>query len=122
MTAGFFDHLRGIRAAASVIEDIRPDHVKATIIWTLMQSSVHADEILTRGFQSHPVIMNEVMEFQLEHRVDASEISAIRLQVKEAADTSGKTSRAVSVLTDKMNEVKQEIGNVRTEIKKKQDK
>ncbi len=84
--------------------------------------AVHADEILTRGFQSHPVIMNEVMEFQLEHRVDASEITAIRLQVKEVADTSGKTSRAVSALTAKMKEVKQEIGNVRTEIKKKQDK
>ncbi len=100
MTSAFFEHLRGIRVSAQGIDDVGEHPARAHLIWTMMQSLVHSEEILTQRFQSHPIIMKEVMEFQLEHRVDASqlkvvsdEVVAIKGLVKEMATTIAKLER-----------------------------
>ena len=86
-------------------------------------------DIIERGFQSHPVVMKEVMEFQLENRVDSSQLEAMtadtkafKVQLKEALTTVSKGERASGGLTDKLTKLTQELGNVKTELKKLQAK
>ena len=129
MVASFYLHLKGIRAQAMAIENIESSRAKAQVIWTMMQSLNAGREMLDTGFQSHPVIMKEVMEFQLEHRVDESQLLAVskqvytmKLQVKEMAALVTKTEKANAALTEKLNKANQAIGNLQTDVKKKADK
>ena len=57
--------------------------------------------MLKTGFQSHPVIMKEVMGFQLEHPVDESQllpvsnqVDAMKVQLKEMTGLVVKTEKA----------------------------
>ena len=81
--------------------------------------------ITDRGFQSHPVIMKEIMEFQLENRVDASQIEAIhaemkslKAQFKEVQTGLAKVEKNGAAMSDKLNKLAQELGNLRTEVNK----
>ena len=121
----FFVTLKAIRAKASGIEDISSDRSKAAVIWTMMESHNRAQEIIDKGFQSDPVIMKEIMDFQLEHRVDATqleavagEVKAMKTLVKEATAAAQKAERATATLTERVNALKQDVGNAKTELKK----
>ena len=117
--------LKSIRARAVALEEISSPASRATFIWTMMQSTMMMQEIIERGFQSHPVVMKEIMEFQLENRVDASqleslqgEIKTLKTQFKEVQAALAKTDKASSQVMDKMNKLSQELGNLRTEVNK----
>ena len=73
-------------------------------MWTMMKSLIAMKQILDTGVQSHPVVMKEIIEFQLEHRMDASQlktmedlVDAVKTQVKECIASSTKADK-VSVL------------------------
>jgi hypothetical protein len=111
------------------LDDVRSARAKATVIWTMMQSLMTLKQILDTGVQSHPVVMKEILEFQLEHRVDASQLKAVedlvdtvKAQVKECIASSAKADKATAALTEKITKITQEVGNLKTEIKKKEPK
>lgn len=121
----FFVHLRSERIKALGIEDIRPAHARSRLVWTMMQSHNVAQEIIDQGFQNSPVLMNEVLEFQLEHRVDASqltsvvdEVKALKAQVKEAINSSTKAEKGVGAMTEKIAKLNQDLGNTKVEVKR----
>jgi hypothetical protein len=121
--------LKSIRARAMNLDDVRSSRAKATVIWTMMQSLMALKQILDTGVQSHPVVMKEILEFQLEHRVDASQLKAVedlvdtvKAQVKECIASSAKADKATAALTEKITKITQEVGNLKTEIKKKEPK
>ena len=94
-----------------------------------MQSLLATQEILEPSYQAHPVVSTEIMNFTLEHRVDASqlaaaeaEIKSLRNQTKEAGIAASKAEHATSGLGDKLGKINQDIGNLKTELKRKQDK
>ena len=125
VTGIIFVTLKSVRARAGGLEDLRSDVAKASYIWTMMQSMMLMQEIIDRGFQSHPVVMKEVMEFQLENRVDASQLEAInaemktlKTQMKELQAALSKSDKASSGSTDKVSKLNQELGNLKTEVKK----
>jgi hypothetical protein len=69
------------------------------------------------------------MEFQLEHRVDMShltpilnEVESLKGQVKDLTATLAKADKAYAALADKMTKALQDMGNLKMEMKKKQDK
>ena len=128
-TAIIFIHLKSIRARAMNLDDVRSARAKATVIWTMMQSLMALKQILDTGVQSHPVVMKEILEFQLEHRVDASQLKAVedlvdtvKAQVKQCIASSAKADKATAALTEKITKITQEVGNLKTEIKKKEPK
>ena len=117
--------LKSIRARAMALEEIASPQSRATFVWTMMQSSMMMQEIIDRGFQSHPVIMKEIMEFQLENRVDASQIDAVhaemkslKAQFKEVQTGLAKVEKNGAAMSDKLNKLAQELGNLRTEVNK----
>ena len=124
----YFRSLKAIRAKASGVEEIGSPLGKARIIWTLMQSHNKSREILQGGFQSHPIIMKEVLEFQLEHRVDASQmrslqedVKLLRNQVKDLVAALAKQDKTSAGLSDKIHKTNQELGNVKAILKTKKD-
>ena len=128
-TGVVFVALASVRAKAKGLEDISTDRARATYIWTIMQSITMMQEVIDKGFQSHPVVMKEVMEFQLENRVDSAQIEAVqaemkqvKLQVKEMQATIAKFDRSGSSSMDKITKINQELGNLKTEVKKLQAK
>ena len=78
-----FVSLAGVCAEkAKGLEDISTEQARATYIWTIMQSITMMQEVVDKGFQSHLVVVKEVMEFQLENRVDAAQIKAAQAEMK----------------------------------------
>ena len=123
--ADFFDSLKAIRAKSMAVEDISTSRQRAHVIWTLMEAHAMAIEFISVHFQSHPVIMKEVMQFQLEHRVDASqltglqtEVKALKSSLKEATDATTKAEAAAKLAKEAAAKANQECGNIRTELKK----
>jgi hypothetical protein len=119
-------HIKSIRARAMGIDDISTPRARATIIWTMMQSLMALKEILDVGMECHPDIMKEIMRFQLEHRVDESQIKAvenlvegIRKEVKECNAATVKCEKAMAALTEKVSKNSQEIGNLKNQVKTK---
>ena len=128
-TSVIFVALASVRAKAKGLEDISTDRARATYIWTIMQSITMMQEVIDKGFQSHPVVMKEVMEFQLENRVDAAQIEAVqaemkqvKTQVKEMQTALTKFDKTGSGSSEKITKMNQELGNLRTEVKKIQAK
>jgi hypothetical protein len=125
----FYIHLNEVRAIAIGIDDISTLGSKALVMGVMMKSSKATWDILDAGFLAHPIIIQEVMEFQLEHRVDTShltpilnEVDALKGQVKDLRVALSKADKANTALTDKMSKALQDVGNLKTELKKKQDK
>ena len=73
----FCVHLHEVRSIALGVDDLSTTGSKALVMWAMMKSLKTAKDILDMGFSAHPIIIQEVMEFQLEHRVDASHLAAI---------------------------------------------
>jgi hypothetical protein len=101
-------HIKSIRAKAMGIDDISTPCARATIICTMMQSLLALKEILDVGMECHPDIMKEIMRFQLEHRVDESQIKAVealvegmRAQVKECNAATVKCEKTTATLSEK---------------------
>jgi hypothetical protein len=110
---------------AGRVEDIRLARSKATIIWTMMQSLNAVKEILEKEVQSHPVVMKEIREFQLEHRVDSSQLSKLaeelktaKNQFKEVTTAMGKADKQGDSLAEKVTKLGQDLGNLKTEVKR----
>ena len=76
-TAIIFIHLKSIRSRTMNLDDAQSPHAKATVMWTMMQSLIALKQILDTGVQRHPVVTKEILEFQLEHCVDASQLKAV---------------------------------------------
>jgi hypothetical protein len=122
----FYIHLHEVCAIAMGIDDISTVGSKALVMWAMMKSLKAAKDNLDAGFSAHPVI---IQEFQLEHRVDAShltpilkEVEALKGQVKDLTATPSKAEKTNAALADKMTKALQDMGNLKTELKKKQDK
>jgi hypothetical protein len=125
----FYIHLHEVRTFAMGITDISTLGSKAQMMWAMMKSLKAARDILNVGFSAHPVIIQEVMEFQLEHRADVShltpilnKVEALKGQVKDLTAALSKADKANTALADKMTKALQDVGNLKTEMKKKQDK
>ena len=121
----FFTTLATKRAGASLIDTLEAPEDRALLIWTNMQSLNLAGEIIGKGFQSHPAILQEIMQFQLEHRVDASQlvdvstiVDAMKTSVKTVTDKVARMERAASETSDKVKKTAQDLGNLRTEVSK----
>ena len=124
-TRQYFAPQRTLRAPVSSMEDLRPEANVGRFLWTMMKSLNLAQEIIDQGFQSHPAIMREVMEFQLENRVDLSqlekineEVKSIKTMVKDSAAAVQKTEKSFTSLSEKVAKVHQDVGNLKTEVKK----
>ena len=78
----FCIHLHEVRSIALGVDDLSTTGSKALVMWAMMKSLKTARDILDMGFSAHPIIIQEVMEFQLEHRVDASHLTAILKEVE----------------------------------------
>ena len=90
-----------------------------------MQTINLTQEIFSRGFQNHPVVMKEILEFQLEHRVDASQLVAMNKEMeatqhraKEMNALVSKLEKANAMLSDKLAQANQAIGNLKAEVRK----
>jgi len=93
------------------------------VLWTVIQVHIATEQFLKAGFQSHPVLSAEITEFQLEHRVDASQLStmetelkALRVQVREAVAAAAKAERAAAASTEKAASVSQNLGNLKSVV------
>ena len=122
-------HLHEVCAIAVGIDDTSTMTSKALVMWAMMKLLKAAKDILDVGFSAHPIVIQEVMEFQLEHRVDAShldailkEVDALKGQLKDLTATLSKSEKANTALMDKMTKALKDVGNLKTELKKKQDK
>jgi hypothetical protein len=104
-------HLKMIRAKTMGIDDISTPPARATIIWTMLQSLTALKEILDVGMQCHPNIMKEIMQFQLEHRVDETQLKAVealvdrlKMQVKECNAATVKAEKITATLSHRRSE------------------
>ena len=120
-----YEEMAVTRSAASGIEDLSSDYSKAQVIWTMMQSHNTLEDIIDKGIETHPALLQEVMNFQLGNRVDVSqlevleaEVKAMKALVKEASAAAAKADRAASTLTEKVNRNYQDVGNMKTEVKR----
>ena len=100
----------------------------AQFVWTVMKTHCLTNEIIEKGFSAHPLLAAEIMEFQQEHRVDASQLAAIRSEmeagfasaragVQEAKSTASSASRTAETASRQSQQSKQDFGNVKTDIK-----
>ena len=108
---------KSIRAPCVGIEDLRPVEKRGLVLWTTMKVHNEIEDIIRKGFVAHPVIAAEVLEFQQENRVDASQmkaleasLAAVKVSVKEATDAASDAKRIAQ-------QAKQDFGNLRTEVK-----
>jgi septal ring factor EnvC (AmiA/AmiB activator) len=69
--------------------------------------------------------MQEIMEFQLEHHVNSSqldkineELKAVKAMVKESTSAMQKVEKNIASLSEKLSKINQDIGNLKTEVKK----
>ena len=91
------------------------------VLWTVIQAHIATEQFLKMVFQSHPVLSAEITEFQLEHRVDSSqlssteaEIKALKNQVRDALAAATKAEKAATTTAEKTATVSQGLGNLRT--------
>jgi hypothetical protein len=77
----FCIHLHGVCALAMGVNNISTMGSKALVMWVMMHSLKVARDILDAGFQAYPIIIQEVIEFQLEHRVDTTHLTELPVQI-----------------------------------------
>ena len=83
------------------------------------------EDIMSKGIATHPALLREITEFQQEHRVDAAQLVSLenelkntKTQLKDVLAALHKSEKQVQTLSDKLNKANQDIGNLRTDVKK----
>ena len=114
-----FIHLYEIRAELAEIESYDTIAEKAEFAFTMINSTMSMWDIIDKDFRSHPVVMNEVQLFSLENRIDVSQLLKVEQMAKEARDAVKASTAQLARLEKALVQVKQEVGNLRTELGKR---
>ena len=77
----------------------------------MVDNTLVMQDIIDKGFRSHPVIIREIQLFLLEQRVDRSQLLLVDKTSKEARDKSGK-------LESLLEKTRQELGSLKAAVAK----
>jgi hypothetical protein len=112
-------HVKSLRAKAMGI-DVGHHHLDHDAVSNCSQRDFGCGDGVSLGHHK------EIIRFQLEHRVDESQIKAVetlveglRTQVKECNAATAKGKKATASLSEKVTKNSQEIGNLKNQVKAK---